>query len=128
MPDPRIEGCSLGDFNNRLIDLFQQWENTHDEAAFHNACFMALRGIDRENGIQYSVEPLRNRMTQPCEMTTVRDYDSMIAFTTVIPITQDVFLYPVSNPINTLNKSIHMKVPMTLRHGQVSDNHILHSH
>lgn len=119
MPLP-IQGCSLRQFNNRVIQLCEEFENTGSTAKYYDVCYMALRGIDREHGIQYSIEPLRDRFLPPRMVTMVRDYDSMIAFTRGIPVTKDMYIYAVSNPMDTLRKSIHMTVPMVINDGQVS--------
>jgi len=103
-----------------MIQLFDDFEETENAAKYYDMCYMALRGIDREHEIQYSVEPLRDRFIPPREVTMIRDYDSMIAFTHTIPVTRDMYLYPISNPMDTLRKSIHMKVPMVIKDGQVN--------
>jgi len=50
----------------------------------------------------------------------IRDYDSMIAFIYTILVTRDIYLYPISNLIETLRKSIHIKVPMVIKDGQMN--------
>lgn len=107
---PIIEGCSLADFNDVFFGIVEQ-DNIPSEE-YYRACNLALTGKDTHRNVQYSMEPTRNRFIAPRVVSVVRDYDSIISFTDWLPVTSDLFLYPVTNPDDTLQSSLHLKVPM----------------
>jgi hypothetical protein len=113
-----LQGCSISEFNDHVIELLGE-DDQVPPPQYYRALNLALTGKDMETGVQYSIEPIRNRFTPPREVTIVRDYDSLIAFTDWIPITANLFLYPVSNPADTLTSNLHLKVPMKIHHDQV---------
>ncbi|KAG0695742.1 hypothetical protein DFH29DRAFT_1005196 [Suillus ampliporus] len=105
-----IEGCSLADFNDIFFRIIEQ-DNIPPEE-YYRACNLALTGKDTHRNVQYSMEPTRNGFVAPRVVRVVRDYDSIISFTDWLPVTSDLFLYPVTNPDDTLKSSLHLKVPM----------------
>ncbi|KAG1717976.1 hypothetical protein EDB19DRAFT_1921560 [Suillus lakei] len=119
-PLENIQGCSLATFNNRVIRLLppDEAEGPVDEVQYYRALNLILTGKDSATGIQYSVEPTRDRFTYEREVTVVRDYDSLISFTHWIPVISNIFIYPVSNPVDTLTSNIHLKVPMKIHEHQ----------
>jgi hypothetical protein len=116
---PVIHGCSLADFNDTFIEITEEMGNRTRN--YYRACNLALTGKDTFTNIQYSIEPTRNRFTPPRDVTLVRDYDSVICFTNWLPINAPLYLYPVTNPTDTLTSSLHLKVPMKIHPGQVSN-------
>jgi len=119
----RIQGCSLAAFNNKCIPLLHADEDEAeptDAAQYYRALNLVLTGYDSATGVQYSIEPTRNRFTQDRIVTVVRDYDSLISFTNWLPIIRDIYIYPVSNPVDTLTSNVHLKVPMKIHQHQVS--------
>jgi hypothetical protein len=114
---PAIEGCSLADFNTTYINMTA--ERHLPPAEYYRACILGLTGKDITENIQYSIEPTRNRFEPPREVTVVRDYDSFLSFTDWLPVKADLFLYPINNPVDTLHSSLHFKVPMSIKDGQV---------
>ena len=111
-------GISLQRFNDKLVDLFDDAEA--DESTYYHALHLALTGIDNRRRRQYSIEPTENYFCGDRDVNVVRDYDSVICFTSYIPITDALFLYPVANPVHALRTSVHTKVPMRIRSGEVS--------
>ncbi|KAG2136466.1 hypothetical protein DEU56DRAFT_913040 [Suillus clintonianus] len=111
-----IQGCSLATFNNQCVPLLfaNEPHEPVDHAIYYRALNLALTGKDPATGIQYSIEPTRNRITRDREVTVVRDYDSLISFTHWIPIVRDIYIYPLSNPVDTLTSHVHVKVPMKI--------------
>ncbi|KAG0692113.1 hypothetical protein DFH29DRAFT_1009381, partial [Suillus ampliporus] len=105
-----IEGCSLADFNDIFFRIIEQ-DNIPPEE-YYRACNLALTEKDTHRNVQYSMEPTRNGFVAPRVVRVVRDYDSIISFTDWLPVTSDLFLYPVTNPDDTLKSSLHLKVPM----------------
>jgi hypothetical protein len=116
----RVEGCALSAFNNKVIRLLPQDEGMVDEVQYYRGLNLALTGKDSATGIQYLLEPTRNRFTREREVTVVRDYDSLIGFTGWIPIVSNVFIYPVTNPVDTLTANVHLKVPMKIHEHRVT--------
>ncbi|KAG0692277.1 hypothetical protein DFH29DRAFT_882724 [Suillus ampliporus] len=78
---------------------------------------MALTGKDSATNVQYAIEPIRNSFQGPREVSVVRDYDSIICFTDWLPINANLYIYPVTNPFDTLQANIHFKVPMKINAG-----------
>ncbi|KAG0693136.1 hypothetical protein DFH29DRAFT_1007619 [Suillus ampliporus] len=116
-PPPVIQGCSIADFNTIHINMTTA--RNLPPAEYYRACILGLTGKDIHRNIQYSIEPTRNKFDPPTEVTIVRDYDSFLSFTDSLPVKSDLFLYPINNPVDTLCSSIHFKVPMSVRTGQV---------
>ncbi|KAJ8584373.1 hypothetical protein M405DRAFT_845212 [Rhizopogon salebrosus TDB-379] len=115
-----IQGCSIPEFNNHIIELLEMLDSdvplNAQEAAtqYYRAINLALTGMDTATGIQYSMEPTRNAIAARTLVSIVRDYDSLISFTDWIPIISDLFIYPVTNPVDTLKAQLHLKVPMRI--------------
>ncbi|KAG2351677.1 hypothetical protein BDR07DRAFT_1385530 [Suillus spraguei] len=69
-PQQNIQGCSLTMFNNQCIALLDADEDNApiDPAVYYRAINLVLTGKDSTTGIQYSIEPTRNRFTQDREI------------------------------------------------------------
>lgn len=110
-------------FNNECIPLLHAGDGEDeavDAAQYYRALNLVLTGYDSQKLVQYSIEPTRNRITEDRVVTVVRDYDSLISFTDWLPIASDLFIYPVSNTVDTLTSNVHLQVPMKIKARQVS--------
>jgi hypothetical protein len=108
---------TVGNFIQRYIEILAT------EGGGMRAANFALTGCDSERQQQATVQPLahpyRAYQRHP---TMLRDYDSAEAFLDELDVNCDIYIYPISNPAQTLKKNIHIKVPFDLP-GQVRPSH-----
>jgi hypothetical protein len=123
-PQEQLFSMSLLEFNNTFIDLDSQRLEVDNERAQAEArahvLTLGLTGLDIPGHRRIVIEPLRNRLRQPYALDISRDYDSLIAFTDELPVTQDLYIHRVFPSTMTLIKNVHVKVRMCTRAGQVS--------
>lgn len=117
---------SLLEFNNMFIDLDALRAQANDERlraqAQVHALVLGLTGFNVPARRRVIIEPLRNRLRQPYQLNISRDFDSLISFTDELPVNQDLYIYRIFHQTMTLTKSLHVKVCMQTRPGQVGDD------
>jgi hypothetical protein len=66
--------------------------------------------LDENSLHQAVIDPLREHSIQEDqEIIVSRDYDSILGVTSNIVVESDISVYPVSNPVDSLTTSIHLK-------------------
>jgi len=113
---------SLLQFNNTFINLDSQRGN--DERAQAKAqkhtLTLGLTSLNLPAHRRIIIEPLRNHLHWPYVLDISRDYDSLIAFTDELPVSQDLYIYCVFHLTMTLTKSVHVHVCMCTQARQVT--------
>jgi len=79
-----------------------------------------LTGIWGEHGTQAIVDPIRNTIVHGHPVTVTRDYDSLLALVSDLPLKCTIYIYPVARQEDHLQSNIHLTHPIT-RQG-VSDH------
>jgi len=80
-----------------------------------------LTGInddDPNDVYQSKITVMRYALTDAHQPILRRDYDSLIAFTKVIPTRMPFFIYVVPRIIDTLKESLHLKIKMQIAEGE----------
>jgi hypothetical protein len=62
---------------------------------------------------QAAVDPIRNIVKDDHNIKALRDYDSVVSFTTEIVVNSTISIYPVPNPAEVLSTSVHIHYPIT---------------
>jgi hypothetical protein len=117
---PRI--YSLSDFISTASYLQEKSEGDNAEqtdAALREFVDFVLTGRYEPEMHQAVVDPTRGTSLRQAEqLLATRDLDSLLGVTDNIVVLSDIFVYPVSNPADTLTTSIHIKC--AVRRGDVS--------
>jgi hypothetical protein len=105
-----IIACSLNEVVDRNLAILADSEPDEDSIEdFVKSAEFALRGVYENQ--QYSISVAENGFTLAENHPTIlRDYDSLLGFCPTIPLLQDIYLYPVFNPMLTLLENVHLKV------------------
>jgi hypothetical protein len=97
-PAPR--SMTLRQFCRRAKDLLNS--NQTDFIRF------VLTGKDTD-GSQLFMDPILNRITSESSLNFIRDYDSLLGFSSKVRITTSLTIYPVPKNEDTLSHSIHIR-------------------
>jgi hypothetical protein len=101
---------SVGDFVRAADDL---WE-TGGHIVFNS--FMLTGELSKKH--QAVIDPVRNVLQEGVDLEGARDYDSMIGLCEDIAVTSSISVYPIPNPAEVLNTSVHLTYQ--IKRGDVS--------
>jgi hypothetical protein len=108
---------TVGNFIQRYLEILAT-------GASMRAANFALTGCDSERQQQATVQPLAHPYrAHQRHSTMLRDYDSGFGFPDPLDVSCDIYVYPVSNPAQTLKQNIHIKVPFDIP-GQVRSSRL----
>ena len=106
-----VIACSLSQFVARYVALSRGADPDNLEDYVQVAEF-GLRGYHEH---QHSISALNDLFVPDVNFPTIlRDYDSLLGFSAVIPLAEMICLYTVFNPALTLTESIHLKLPFKI--------------
>ena len=115
-----FENYTVSEFIQEYGLLKTQNEHPEEHDSIINSIDFVLTGRHPNRRTQAVVNPLTNRLHQGAIPTIRRDYDSLISFTTHIPILTSIYVYPIARLEDTLTSNLHIRVPFPIYHGRVS--------
>jgi hypothetical protein len=95
-----IRSTTLRDFCRRAKDLLNL-----DSTAFVR---YVLTGKDTD-GSQACIDPILNRITHEDSLNFIRDYDSLLGFSSHVRLKTSLDVYPVPKNEDTLSRNIHIR-------------------
>jgi hypothetical protein len=98
---------SLGDFVRKAEGL------ASDEGADQIVFDRFLLTGEFKDEHQAVVDPIRNIVPDDHDVKGLRDYDSVVSFTTEIVVDSTISIYPIPNPAEVLSTSVHIQYPIT---------------
>lgn len=96
-----------------LDDFVKQAELVANEGDDHTAFDRFMLTGEFKDEHQATVDPIRNIIKDDHNIKALRDYDSMVSFTTEIVVDSTISIYPVPNPAQVLSTSVHIHYPIT---------------
>ena len=98
--DDNVNSLSLHEFCRRAKDLLSL-----DQTDFVR---FVLTGLDTDDR-QASIDPVFNRVTPGDSLDMMRDYDSVLGFSSQIRVNSSITVFPIAKPEDTLSRSIHIR-------------------
>jgi hypothetical protein len=123
-----LEDMTLSDFVEEFVDLSQDVEG---ESAEERASRLIQRqefglcGRIPEAGRQIRLDATQSDLRDDEVVSFKRDNDSYNGFFPLLPLTKDLYVYPIARHQDTLNSSLHIACEMTTYNGVAIFSYVL---